>query len=84
MKVFYIDVWGAGTPEYLVCAETKERAWELVQAEWRKTYDGWNVGADYYHRDRAQTIDDLIEVKDFIPYLNDSKEVILNLRSYLK
>ena len=76
MKVFYINIWGAGTPEYLVCAETKERAWELVQAEWRKIYDEWNVGADYYHRDRAQTIDDLIEL-DF----STNKEYIVDLRN---
>lgn len=73
MKVFYICVWGGGTPKYLVSAETKERAWELVQNEWKKTYDG-NIGSDYYHRDRCQTIDSLIEL-DFLA----DKECIIDL-----
>ncbi len=39
MKVWHIQTWGAGTPHYLVSAETKEEAWKMVKEEWRKNYE---------------------------------------------
>lgn len=38
MKTWHIQTWGAGTPHYLVSAETKEEAWDMVEEEWRKKY----------------------------------------------
>ena len=82
MKVWYISTWGGGTPNYLVSAETKEKAWELVEKEWRKLNIGYDVGdLNYpYKRDRNfgrshQDISDLIEVSGF----NNDKEYIVDL-----
>lgn len=76
MKTYYISTWGGGTPEYLVSAETKERAWQLVEAEWFKTFGHSGVGSDYYNRnDKIQTINDLIE----LPGFNNDKEIIIDL-----
>lgn len=36
LKTYFVSTWGAGTPDYLVTAATKERAWELVENDWRK------------------------------------------------
>ena len=38
MKTWHIQTWGAGTPHYLVSAETKKEAWKMVEEEWRKKY----------------------------------------------
>lgn len=38
MKVWHIQTWGAGTPHYLVSAETKEEAWKMVKEEWWNKY----------------------------------------------
>ena len=38
MKVWHIETWGAGTPHYLVSAETKGEAWKMVEEEWKKKY----------------------------------------------
>ena len=38
MKAWHIQTWGAGTPHYLVSAETKEDAWKMIEKEWRKKY----------------------------------------------
>ena len=38
MKTWHIQTWGAGTPYYLVSAETKEEAWKMVEEEWKKKY----------------------------------------------
>jgi hypothetical protein len=68
MKVWHIQTWGAGTPHYLVSAETKEEAWKMVEEEWRKNFDTMGVGGRtshffgteiYVHQD----MDDLIEIK---------------------
>lgn len=68
MKTWHIQTWGAGTPHYLVSAETKEEAWKMVEEEWRKEFDTMYVGGRtsylfdteiYGHQD----IDDLIEIK---------------------
>lgn len=68
MKVWHIQTWGAGTPHYLVSAETKKEAWLKVKMEWKKKFDSWDVGGrtfdifgieTYVHQD----MDDLIEIK---------------------
>ena len=46
MKVWHIQTWGAGTPHYLVSAETKKEAWLKVKMEWKKKYGNWDVGGD--------------------------------------
>jgi len=38
MKTWHIQTWGAGTPHYLVSAETKTEAWKMVEADWKKKY----------------------------------------------
>jgi hypothetical protein len=70
MKTWHIQTWGAGTPHYLVSAETKEEAWKMVEEEWRKKYGNvpsevggrtsYFFGTEIY---RHQDIDDLIEIK---------------------
>lgn len=67
MKTWHIKTWGAGTPHYLVSAETKEEAWKMVEEEWRKKFASYYVGEKRYGQ-RAnekwyQTIDDLEEIK---------------------
>lgn len=64
MKVWHIQTWGAGTPHYLVSAETKEEAWLKVKMEWKKKYGGWDVGSYRSHSGKYnhQTIDDLKEI----------------------
>ena len=44
MKTWHIQTWGAGTPHYLVSAETKKEAWLKVKMEWKKKYGNWDVG----------------------------------------
>ena len=64
MKTWHIQTWGAGTPHYLVSAETKEEAWKMVEEEWRKIYDTPLVGG-YESVTRGfiyQTMHDLIEI----------------------
>ena len=64
MKTWHIQTWGAGTPHYLVSAETKEEAWKMVEEEWRKIYDTPLVGG-YKSVTRGfiyQTMHDLIEI----------------------
>lgn len=69
MKVWHIQTWGAGTPHYLVSAETKEEAWLKVKMEWKKKYGNWEVGryqvgqSRYAEAYAHQTINDLIEIK---------------------
>ena len=70
MKTWHIQTWGAGTPHYLVSAETKEDAWDMVEGAWKKKYGNVpsKVGghAFDFFGDRKythQTIDDLIEIK---------------------
>ena len=70
MKVWHIQTWGAGTPHYLVSAETKEDAWKMIEKEWKKKYGNVpsKVGgrAFDFFGDRKythQTIDYLIEIK---------------------
>lgn len=69
MKVWHIQTWGAGTPHYLVSAETKEGAWKMVEDAWKKKYG--NVPSKVGGRDldffgarkyTHQTIDDLKEI----------------------
>ena len=71
MKVWHIQTWGGGTPHYLVSAETKEEAWEMVEKDWRKKFTSFYVGdlgkRDFfgYRYKSHQTEDDLIELKGF-------------------
>lgn len=64
MKVWHIQTWGAGTPHYLVSAETKKEAWKMVEEEWRKRGNSYYVGGyesvtrGYVH----QTENDLKEI----------------------
>lgn len=76
MKTWHIQTWGAGTPHFLVTAPTKEEAWEIVKKEWRKHMPTWEVGMDYYKRDKYQTIDDLVEIEG----LTSEKPIIIDLR----
>ena len=65
MKAWHIQTWGAGTPHYLVSAETKEEAWDMVFKEWNRIYDMPLVGG-YESVTRGfiyQTINDLIEIE---------------------
>lgn len=64
-KVWKIWTRGAGTPLYLVAAATKERAWELVEEAWKKAGLKGQVGSDYYHQDKHNSVSDLEEVKGF-------------------
>lgn len=64
MKVWHIQTWGAGTPHYLVSAETPKEAWLKVKMAWKKKYGSWNVGG-YQSVTRGyiyQTKNDLKEV----------------------
>lgn len=67
MKTWHIKTWGGGTPHYLVSAETKEEAWKMVQEEWKKKYNSYYVGAEYFFGQKIggkwyQNIDDLKEI----------------------
>ena len=65
MKTWHIWTWGAGTPHYLVSAESKEEAWEMVKEEWKKEYNSPFVGG-YESVTRGfiyQTENDLKEIK---------------------
>ena len=67
MKTWHIQTWGAGTPHYLVSAETKEEAWLKVKMEWKKKYGNWEVGrcpaGRYSEAYVHQTENDLVEIK---------------------
>lgn len=68
MKTWHIQTWGAGTPHYLVSAETKKEAWLKVKMEWKKKYGNWEVGGhefDFFgaRKHTYQTEDNLIEIK---------------------
>ena len=68
MKTWHIQTWGAGTPHYLVSAETKKKAWKMVEEEWRKKFASYYVGGhdSYFCGARKfthQTENDLIEIK---------------------
>lgn len=75
MKAWHIQTWGAGTPHYLVSAETKEEAWKMVEEEWRRKKYGYKVGGHVSYIPNPsnkwtdprvynyQDIDDLIEIK---------------------
>lgn len=73
MKVWKIWTRGGGTPLYLVAALTKERAWELVQETWKKSGLRGQVGSDYYHWRKHNSISDLEEVEGF--YANEERIV---------
>lgn len=67
MKAWHIQTWGAGTPHYLVSAETKKEAWKMVEADWKKKYGNVpsKVGG-YLSVTRGyiyQTENDLVEIK---------------------
>ena len=69
-NTYYISTWGGGTPNYLVTAATKERAWELVEEDWRKRGLGRYVGLrpypdSYVPGKDYQTIEHLKEVEGF-------------------
>lgn len=78
-KVWKIWTRGAGTPLYLVAAATVERAWKLVEEAWKKD-GGWGqVGSDYYHRNKHNSISDLEEVVGF--FSNEERIVdLFNLK----
>lgn len=83
MKTWHIQTWGAGTPHYLVSAETKEEAWKMVQEEWRKKYDSYYVGAEGYLQSIGsgkwyQNIDDLEEIVG----LTTGTKLIIDLNEY--
>lgn len=83
MKTWHIQTWGAGTPHYLVSAETKEEAWKMVQEEWRKKYDSYYVGGERYLQSIGsgkwyQNIDDLEEVVG----LTTGTKLIIDLNEY--
>ncbi len=80
MKIFGISTWGGGTPDYLVAAETKERAWKLVEEEWRKKFCSYCVGGNIYNSDR-QTIDNLLELD--IPWISATAEGIIDIHEAL-
>lgn len=40
MKTWICDIFGGGTPLYLVSAEDEKRAWALIKNEFRKEYTG--------------------------------------------
>ena len=64
MKTWHIRTWGAGTPHYLVSAESKKEAWLKVKMEWEKKYGCCSVGG-YKSVTRGyvyQTEDDLKEI----------------------
>ena len=69
MKTWHIQTWGAGTPHYLVSAETEEEAWLKVKMEWKKKYCNWDVGrcqvgrGGYTEAYVHQTKNDLVEIK---------------------
>ena len=68
MKTWHIQTWGAGTPHYLVSAETKEEAWRMVNEEWRKEFNTIDVGGrtSYFFGTEIyvhQGIEDLKEIK---------------------
>lgn len=68
MKVWHIQTWGAGTPHYLVSAETKKEAWLKVKAAWKEKYGNYIVGGrtSYFFGTEIyvhQGIEDLIEIK---------------------
>lgn len=74
LKVYHIQTWGGGTPHFIVAAETKERAWELVVKEWRRIVGTPYVGQGNYDN-LKQTIDSL----RWLPGLTCDKEVIYDL-----
>ena len=65
MKTWHIQTWGAGTPHYLVSAETREEAWKMVEEEWRKIYEMPFVGGceSATRGFIYQTMYDLIEIE---------------------
>lgn len=77
-KTYFISTWGAGTPDYLVTAATKERAWELVEEDWRNNNLGYFIGDAPYSKpgDKYQTVKHLREVEGFY----GEEEKIVNLR----
>lgn len=80
MKTWHIQTWGAGTPHYLVSAETKKEAWLKVKTEWKKKYGSWDVGGhDFdFFGDRKytyQTENDLKEIEG----LTTQKSLIIDL-----
>ena len=63
MKVWHIKTWGAGTPHYLVSAETKNEAWLKVKMAWKKRFGSWHVGDQTVTRGYVhQTENDLKEI----------------------
>lgn len=67
MKTWHIQTWGAGTPHYLVSAETRKEAWLKVRMEWKKKYGDYDVGGndfDFFgaRKHTYQTENDLIEI----------------------
>ena len=62
MKTWHIDIWGGGTPHYLVSAETREEAWKMVEQEWRKIYGNRYYFVGQVLDGRYQTKDDLVEI----------------------
>lgn len=68
MKTWHIKTWGAGTPYYLVSAETKEEAWKMIKEEWRKKFNTTIVAGRTFDISGIKTyvsqdMDDLIEIK---------------------
>ena len=76
-KTWCINTWGGGTPFYLVTAKTKERAWELVEISWSRTF---HCPVGELREGHYQTIDNLLE----IPGVYGSKEYIVDLYEDLK
>ena len=76
LKVYHIQTWGGGTPHFIVAAESKERAWELVVREWRRIVGPSQVSrGNYDNLNHFQTIDYL----RWLPGLTCDKEVIYDL-----
>lgn len=77
-KTWFISTWGGGTPDYLVTAESKERAWQLVEKDWREKRLGYYVGerpyaTSYVPGKDYQTAEHLKEVEGFF---GDQERVI--------
>ena len=84
MKTWHIQTWGAGTPHYLVSAETKTEAWLKVKMEWKKKYGNWEVGkypagqGSYTEAYIHQTENDLVEIKG----LTTGTKLIIDLNEF--
>ena len=75
-NIYYLSTDGAGTPKYMIVASNINRAFEMAQMEWSKTYSG-HIGSHYnWHTGKNTNGNDVRDIKYTGIRTNDPEHIV--------